>query len=139
MGEIGHIVEVIEGISEQTNPLALNTAIEAARAGEHGKGFAVVASEVRKLAEQSGEATRQISDIIFHIQNETVQVVQKMELVNAEVREGIGVMNEAGASFKQIQHSIQSVTEHIRRVSDAMHGVSAGTEQRFRPWIPSRG
>ncbi|WP_409302416.1 methyl-accepting chemotaxis protein [Peribacillus sp. SCS-155] len=126
--EIGKIVEVITGISAQTNLLALNAAIEAARAGEQGKGFAVVANEVRKLAEQSGNATQQISGIISQIQKETHQVVDTMGAVNHEVSEGIEIMTEAGDSFSQIQLSVNSVSRQIEQVSAAIQQMTAGTK-----------
>ncbi|WP_257985483.1 methyl-accepting chemotaxis protein [Bacillus sp. V5-8f] len=125
--EIGNIVDVITGIAAQTNLLALNAAIEAARAGEQGKGFAVVANEVRKLAEQSGNATQQISEIITQIQQETKQVVETMEAVNHEVTEGIGVMGTAGDSFTQIQLSVNSVSNQIDQVTAAIREVNSGT------------
>lgn len=125
--EIGKIIEVITGIAAQTNLLALNAAIEAARAGEQGKGFAVVANEVRNLAEQSAQATKQISELISHIQQETELVVHSMDAVQHEVEEGMGIMGEAGDSFIQIQQSVSGVNEQIDQVSAVIQQISDGT------------
>jgi methyl-accepting chemotaxis protein len=127
--EIGQITNVITGIAEQTNLLALNAAIEAARAGEQGRGFAVVADEVRKLAEQSAQSAQQISQLISAIQEETNKAVQSMEAATKEVVAGIGVVDTAGESFKQIQSSINEVTTQIQEISAAIQQMAAGTEQ----------
>lgn len=127
--EIGEIIQVITGISEQTNLLALNAAIEAARAGEQGKGFAVVADEVRKLAEQSSMSAQQISQLISAIQSETNKAVTSMEQATREVIAGIQVVELAGISFEHIQHSVNDVAGQIQEVSSAVQLMSAGTEQ----------
>jgi len=127
--EIGQIIGAITDIAAQTNLLALNAAIEAARAGEHGRGFAVVADEVRKLAEQSADSAQQISQLISSIQGETNRAVCSMEVAAKEVFSGIGIVNRAGESFKQIEGSIHEVTTQIQEISSAVQQMAAGSEQ----------
>lgn len=125
--EIDQIVEVITGISEQTNLLALNAAIEAARAGEHGRGFAVVADEVRKLAEQSGRSAQQIAQLVVSIRDETDTAVHSMEVVSKEVSDGLSIVNQAGQSFAMIRGSIDQVADQISGVSKKSQDMSIGT------------
>lgn len=117
--EIGLIVDTISGIAAQTNLLALNAAIEAARAGEQGRGFAVVAEEVRKLAEQSQIAAKQISALIGDIQAKTDQAVVAMSTGTEEVRKGSAVVDKAGISFKEIER-------HVEEVSQITQGIAIG-------------
>lgn len=127
--EIGHIVEVITGIAQQTNLLALNAAIEAARAGEEGRGFAVVAGEVRKLAEQSGQSAQQIAALIALIQQEMSHAVASMETATREVAGGIDVVETAGASFREIERSVDDVVRQMRDAAAAVEQTVAGTTQ----------
>ncbi|MEC0182261.1 methyl-accepting chemotaxis protein [Paenibacillus peoriae] len=127
--EIGNIIGTISGISSQTNLLALNASIEAARVGEEGKGFAVVASEVRKLAEQSAEATKQITTLIEEIQSEIGQAVISMEKGNVEVQNGIVVAGQAGELFNDILQATKNVALQIQEVSSATEEISAGTQE----------
>jgi methyl-accepting chemotaxis protein len=115
--EIGSIVETINHIAEQTNLLALNAAIEAARAGEHGKGFAVVADEVRKLAEGSATATREISSLINRVRHGVEEAVQAMEACSEEVTAGAVSSEEAGIALKQILAGSKSVASEATRVN----------------------
>lgn len=124
--QIGQIVDVITGIAGQTNLLALNAAIEAARAGEQGRGFAVVADEVRKLAEQSEAAAREIATIIQAIQNETVETVSAIDKGGREVAVGVQVVESSGAAFKEIYDAVKNVREEVIRI------VSLTDEQQRR-------
>lgn len=126
--QIGQIVDTIAGIAGQTNLLALNAAIEAARAGEQGKGFAVVAEEVRKLAEQSQEAAKQIADLIGAIQGDTDKAVIAMKEGTNEVKIGAGVIDHAGKSFIAIVGLIEKVSQQITEVAQAIEIVDHKTE-----------
>ena len=117
--QIGQIVSVINDIADQTNLLALNAAIEAARAGEQGRGFAVVADEVRKLAERTTKATKEIADMIKHIQHDTVEAISSMEQGTKEVDQGIRLVDAAGNSLREIVSLSQKVTDMVSQIAEA--------------------
>ncbi len=126
--QIGEIIQVIEDIADQTNLLALNAAIEAARAGEQGRGFAVVADEVRKLAERTTKATKEISSMIRHIQKDTVGAVTSMEEGTTEVENGKELTDKAGKALNQIIIGADSVVTVINKVASAIERQSAVSE-----------
>ena len=127
--EIGQIVDTIAGIASQTNLLALNAAIEAARAGEQGRGFAVVAEEVRKLAEQSQEAAKQIAGLISVIQSNTHNAVDAMLGGTKEVKRGTEVVHEAGQAFNEIAGLVEEVSAQVRDISAAIQQMADGSQQ----------
>jgi methyl-accepting chemotaxis protein len=114
--EIGTITGVITEIAKQTNLLALNAAIEAARAGEAGRGFAVVADEVRKLAEQSAKATKNISAIINRIQSESSGALVAMQQSFVNVEQGVEIAQTSGAAFEKIVAGISHVQEQANTI-----------------------
>ncbi len=127
--KIGEIISVIDDIADQTNLLALNAAIEAARAGEQGRGFAVVADEVRKLAERTTEATKQIASMIKGIQAETEVAVKVMTHGNEEVKSGIELADRAGNALEQVVGSSQEVLDMINQIAAASEEQSSTSEQ----------
>ena len=127
--QIGEIIGVIEHIADQTNLLALNAAIEAARAGEQGRGFAVVADEVRKLAEQTTKATKQIAGMVQQIQSDSHGAVSSMANATKQVDAGIVLADRAGASLQEIVQTSQKVTDMVTQIAVANEEQSSTSEQ----------
>ena len=127
--QIGEIIGVIDDIADQTNLLALNAAIEAARAGEQGRGFAVVADEVRKLAERTGKATGEITDMIKGIQKGTQEAVASMETGTKEVDTGRELADKAGNSLNEVVNGSQRVMDMIQQIATASEEQSVAAEQ----------
>jgi methyl-accepting chemotaxis protein len=127
--QIGRIIGVIDDIADQTNLLALNAAIEAARAGEQGRGFAVVADEVRKLAERTTTATKEIAQMIKNIQDETKVAVVAMESGTKQVEDGVTSTAKAGDSLRAIIQMSEQVGGMITEIATAATEQSSTTEQ----------
>jgi twitching motility protein PilJ len=122
--QIGEIVELINDIAEQTNILSLNAAIQAAMAGEAGRGFAVVADEVQRLAERSGEATKQIADLVKTIQADTNEAVAAMEQTTKGVVEGTRLADAAGQALGEIESVSEQLSELIVNIAHVAHEQS---------------
>ncbi|MCX6136393.1 MAG: methyl-accepting chemotaxis protein [Ignavibacteriales bacterium] len=127
--QIGEITTVIDDIADQTNLLALNAAIEAARAGEQGRGFAVVADEVRKLAERTTKATKEIAVMIKKIQTDTQVAVTSMDRGTKEVTQGIELADKAGIALQDIVKMSHEVTDMISQIAAASEQQSKASEE----------
>ena len=127
--EIGEIVELISDITEQTNVLALNAAIQAASAGEAGRGFSVVAEEVQRLAERSGEATKQIGAIVKTIQADTQDAVAAMEKSTQGVVEGAKLSDAAGQALSEIDFVTKNLAQLINAISQATQTQASATNK----------
>ncbi|MDR3560274.1 MAG: HAMP domain-containing methyl-accepting chemotaxis protein [Negativicutes bacterium] len=127
--DIGQIIETISGIAGQTNLLALNAAIEAARAGEQGRGFAVVAEEVRKLAEQSEVAAKQIATLLDETRLDTASAVSAMKRGTEEVKIGTRVVGSAGQAFQDIVAAIDQMAVQVKEVAAAIQHMAADSQR----------
>ena len=127
--QIGRIIGVIDDIADQTNLLALNAAIEAARAGEQGRGFAVVADEVRKLAERTTSATKEVAHMVEGIQSETATAVAAMHEGTHQVQDGVTTTARAGDSLKHIIQMSEQVGDMITHIATAATQQSSATEE----------
>lgn len=127
--DIGKIIGVINDIADQTNLLALNAAIEAARAGEQGRGFAVVADEVKKLAERTTRATKEVSQMVRGIQNDTSRARSSMENEVRAVEDAVGLAGETGTALSEIMSHVDKLTEMIQHIATSSEQQSTAASQ----------
>ncbi len=126
---IGQIMNVISDIADQTNLLALNAAIEAARAGEAGRGFAVVADEVRKLAEKTMHATKEVGDVIGSIQTGARDNIKSVESAGAAIEQATGLANQSGEALRSIVELVTVTSDQVRSIATAAVEQSAASEE----------
>ncbi|MDY7842517.1 methyl-accepting chemotaxis protein [Aeromonas caviae] len=129
---ISMVLDVIRGIAEQTNLLALNAAIEAARAGEQGRGFAVVADEVRSLAQRTQASTAEISKMIEVLQERTAEAGSAMQLSRQQMQESVELAREAGSSIDSINGAVTQITDMNTLIATATEQQNAVTEELNR-------